>query len=466
MSRDLVIGLGVAGRAVAEALQNRGIEPICFDDNMGDVQVAWAQARGLQVLPDQAALLRALQKVDRLFPTPGLPQSHPAIVAARSDNIAILSEFDLAAQWDDRPIVAVTGTDGKTTVCTMIEAMLNTSGIPAVACGNTDVPLITAIDDRRWKTLVVEASSFRLGYSQQFKPLIATWLNVGEDHLDTHRSFRAYVDAKAKIWASQPPFAYAVANRDDPIVHRRLSGATAGHRETFGLDRSLPHGVIDAQIFIDSEPLLTVDDLQRSLPHDVSNTIAAGLSAVRAGADRSAIASVAKNFAGLPHRTELLGASMGISYVNDSKATTPHATAAALAGYRSVVLLAGGSDKGLDLSPLLKFAASIRHVVALGDTAPKVLAAFTGVVPTTTAVDMNMALDQAEAVAKEGDVILLSPAFASFDWYRDFRARGDHFSKLVRERIGANRVEDYAGVSSRRSPGNDRKADGDTEAER
>ena len=211
--RAAVVGFGITGRSVAQALQARGIEPIVVDDAPGDDARDAARRLGvdLHAAPSADDLRVLIEGSRALFPTPGLPDRHPAMAVAAASGTPVLSEFDLARQWDDRPIVAVTGTNGKTTVTTMVTDMLNGSGSRAEAVGNTDVPLVEAIDDPGIETFVVEASSFRLGHSEYFAPAVATWLNFSPDHLNVHASLDAYEQAKARIWADQAADDVAVA---------------------------------------------------------------------------------------------------------------------------------------------------------------------------------------------------------------------------------------------------------------
>ena len=247
MRRMMVMGMGITGRAVTTALQRRDIDVIALDDRISDDLLSWAADHGVLVhapaTVDMAALLRG---VDGVLPAPGVPDHHPIFGAAAEAGVPVMSEFDLAAGWDDRPVVAVTGTDGKTTVVTLIERMLEHSGIAARAVGNTDTPWVEAIDDPTTDVFVVEASSFRLGHSQHFSPAVGTWLNFGPDHLDAHRDLAAYETAKAAIWRELQPGALAVANRDDPVVARHANTLVAGDTETFGAGAprtAVDHGV-------------------------------------------------------------------------------------------------------------------------------------------------------------------------------------------------------------------------------
>ena len=288
MRRMMVMGMGITGRAVTTALQRRDIDVIALDDRISDDLLSWTADHGVSVhapaTVDIAALLRG---VDGVLPAPGVPDHHPIFGAAAEAGVPVMSEFDLAAGWDDRPVVAVTGTDGKTTVVTLIERMLEHSGIAARAVGNTDTPWVEAIDDPTTDVFVVEASSFRLGHSQHFSPAVGTWLNFGPDHLDAHRDLAAYETAKAAIWRELQPGALAVANRDDPVVARHANTLVAGDTETFGAGApttAVDHGVVDGVLVSGTHELVAIDELGRAMPHDILNGLAASATAMRVGA--------------------------------------------------------------------------------------------------------------------------------------------------------------------------------------
>jgi len=432
-----VWGLGITGRAVAQALLARDIAVVAFDDAPSASVRDWAASSGTTVhSPAADEIAPLLAGLDAIVPAPGLPEAHPLFAAAGAAGMSILSEFDLAQRWDDRPIVAVTATDGKTTVVTMVEQMLVASGRNALAVGNTDIPLVQAIDDADLDLFVVEASSFRLGHSERFAPDVAAWLNFGPDHLDNHASLDRYEECKGLLWAHLDEGSTAVANRNDQVVMRHAARLPKHVQlETFGDDADGTHGVRDGSLFWHGEPLVEQVALSRGLPHDVLNTLAAGAVALAAGATRPAVADVARTFVGLPHRVEIVAELDGVRFVNDSKATTPHATEAALGGFDSVVLIAGGRNKGLDLSGIAAFAPRIRHVVAIGDDAQVIVDAFEGRANTSTASSMEDAIRDAATVAERGDTVLLSPACASYDWYGSYRERGDHFRTIVHDLV-------------------------------
>jgi UDP-N-acetylmuramoylalanine--D-glutamate ligase len=300
--------------------------------------------------------------------------------------------------------VAVTGTNGKTTVTTLIVAMLAASGIRASAAGNIGRPLVdAAVDDV--DVLVAEVSSFQLELTTPaFVPDVAVLLNVAVDHLDWHGSAEAYVAAKARLFAHQGPDGVLIANVDDPIARQLAETARS---------RVVPVSADGAA-------------------HNVLNARAASAAAAEVGADPAAVAATLEGFEGLPHRLQLVAEVDGVRYYDDSKATNPHATASALRAFERVVLIAGGRNKDLDLGGLRAYADRLRAVVAIGESAGEVEAAFAGsAVDVTHALSMRDAVQAASAHALTGDAVLLSPACASFDWYESYAARGDDFGREV-----------------------------------
>ncbi len=436
----LVVGFGVTGQAVAQALRHHGHDVVVVDDHPSPAARTAAELAAVDLIeaPSRAQLDDLVRTTDAVVPSPGVADAHPVFAAAAAAGRGVLSEFDLAAAWDDRPLLAVTGTDGKTTVTTMVTDMLVASGRVALAVGNTDIPLVSAIERRDVDVFVVEASSFRLGHTQRFRPAVATWLNFAPDHLDVHESLARYQTAKARIWADLdggPGGGVAVANADDPVVagHIRPEVRTV----TFGLGPGAGYRVVDDRLVTDDErDLVRVDELARSLPHDLANALAASATALEGGAELAGVADTLRTFQGLSHRVSHVASHRGVDWFDDSKATAPHAVLAALAGFDSVVLIAGGRNKGVDLSVLAQAADRIRGVVAIGEARAEVEAAFVGRRPVVGADDMAAAVAAADDLAVTGDVVLLSPGCASFDWYTSYGERGDDFATEVRALIG------------------------------
>ena len=437
----LLAGFGATNRAVARALLSRGHAVTAFDDGPDEATVAVAEALGLdlQIAPADRRLDELVGAADAMIPTPGLPERHPAMAAARDGGVPTASEFDLARAWDSRPIAAVTGTSGKTTVTEMVVAALRCSGLEAAAAGNNDLPLVAAIEDTAVEVFVVEASSFRLAHCLRFEPRAACWLNFAADHLDIHRDLDSYEAAKARLWRCLPPGATAVANRLDPTVMAHVPQDRATW--TFA-----PHGPADWRRRGDvlagpSGPVVSVRELRRAMPHDVANALAAAATAVAVGATAEGVGQALRSFEPGAHRVQMVASIDGVTFYDDSKATTPHATVAALRGFDEAVLIAGGRNKGLDLSGLLDAVDRVSSVVAFGEAADEVAEVFAADRPVRVAADMGEAVELAASAAGPGSAVLLSPACASFDLYPSYAARGDDFARLVKDLAGRSGCE-------------------------
>lgn len=446
--RAVVIGFGVTGRAVAKALTSDGHDVLVFEDSVSPEKQSAARSIGvpLEPTPGPEDLADRLRGSALVVPSPGVPPSHPVFGAARRSGAPVRSEIELgylACAERGRPrLVAITGTNGKTTVTTLVTAALQASGLAAVSAGNIGVPLIEAANSAA-DVCVAEVSSFQLQFTDQFRPAVSCWLNLSEDHLDWHPTMEHYAAAKARIWANQGEGDSAVVNGDDPVVGaasasipgqvlvRRFSTAQAEARDG-AADYRLEHGWLVGPV---GDRIMEVSELPRALPHDVSNALAAAAVALQAGATLEGCRGALAGAPLLPHRVSLVASVGGVDWYDDSKATTPASVVSAVAGFASVVLIAGGRNKGLDLSRLSSTVPPVKAVVAIGDSADEVLRAFKDKVPVTLASTMDDAVRAAAAQASPGDSVLLSPGCASFDWYGSYAERGDHFAALVRSRI-------------------------------
>lgn len=406
-------------------------------------EIARALQVDLHLAPSALDVRRLLDGADAFLPSPGVPEAHAAFGLAADVGVRTLSEFDLARWWDSRPIAAVTGTDGKTSVTMLTVAMLEASGVTAMGVGNTETPLVEAIDDPAADAFVVEASSFRLAHTERFEPTAAAWLNFSPDHLDVHEDLAAYEAAKAKIWDGLVPDGLAVATADDAVVLSHLPvdractivGLEPGTVEVGGRLLDVAGYPSNGRLVLDGRDIAALDELERTFPHDISNTLVAASLAIRLGATVAGITSALASHRLLPHRIQHVLTEDGVSYYNDSKATVPHAVVTAVRAFDSVVLIAGGKNKGLDLGELRNVSSNTRAVVALGDAADEIVAAFGDSAPVHRAADMDDAVRIATSLAEVGDAVLLSPGCTSFDHYSSYGERGDDFIRAVRELV-------------------------------
>ena len=376
---------------------------------------------------------------DLIVVSPGVPLKQPAFDVARARGLEIIGELELASRWVRGRLIAVTGTKGKSTTTTLVGRMLQADGHHVLVGGNIGVPLSTQVDASTPETVhVVEVSSFQLETTTTFHPWIALWLNLADDHLDRHADIDEYAAAKARVLANQEPGDWAVLNIDDETVMRWSRGG-AGSVVAFSPSGRVREGYVadggwigrrTASSFERLVPVMAVELAGR---HMLGNVIAAVAVAATAGASPSAMTDALRGFRGLEHVMEPVATKGGVRFVNDSKATNVEAASRSIESFESgVVAIVGGRFKGGDLRQLREpLATRGRAVVAIGEAAPLVADAVSGVVPVTTAGSMRDAVAQAYAAARPDGVVLLAPACASFDWFRDYAERGRVFKEEV-----------------------------------
>lgn len=450
MNSTLVYGLAVAGEAVARALVDRGERVVLADDFINAKHRDLAAELGTVLVDgaDVAEIDRQLRNIDRVVPAPGVPERHRIISESRALEVPLMSEIEVAYRIEQereggpRPMVGVTGTDGKTTTTLMAAAILTRAGHSSMAVGNTETPLIAALD-LPTQAFAVECSSFRLAYTEQFRVRASVWLNFAPDHLDWHDTLASYRDAKAKMWQYTRAGDVAVAPADDDLILGIARAATA-RTVTFGSDRGDYNG-IDRNLTSPHGPIMSADEMKRSLPHDITNALAAAAICMEAGlAEPQHVAQALAEFRHAPHRIQIVAECDGVRWFDDSKATSPHAVQVALRSFDNIVLIAGGRNKNLDLSSMASQPSRMRAVVAIGESGAEIASAFDGVCPVETATSMLEAIRTSRRLSRSGDVVLLSPGCASYDWYSNYNERGDDFSCLVIGELG----EEYKHVDS------------------
>ena len=434
--RVLVIGLGVSGFSAAKALVEL------------DAKVRVTEGGSSEAILDRAQHLRALgaevevggHDLDRVDAdlaviSPGIPPNAPIAAAVRSEGIELWSEVELAYRLARCDFLAVTGTNGKTTTTTLLARILEEAGTPTAAAGNIGYPLIEAIaavpEDG---AIALEVSSFQLAATERFKPRSAVLLNIAEDHTDWHGSFESYRDAKARLIANQDADDVFLPNLADEHAMKIASTATASVVPFSASE--VPDGGIGRRgrdIVWRDQTVLPVDDVPLPGHTGLEDAIAAAGAALEYGIDRQAVARAIRAFRPLAHRFEVVAEQGGVTYIDDSKATNPHATLAALRGMKDVVLIAGGRSKGIDLGPLLAAARSLIAVIALGEARAELQKLFDGVVPVEVVDSMDAAVRAASRRSISPGSVLLSPACASLDMYESYVARGEDFARAVGE---------------------------------
>jgi UDP-N-acetylmuramoylalanine--D-glutamate ligase len=327
-------------------------------------------------------------------------------------------------------MLGVTGTDGKTTTTMITAALLRGGGLRAAEVGNTDVPLIAALHEDH-DVFVVECSSFRLQYISQFRCEASTWLNFAPDHLDWHPDRNHYLQAKSRLWSHVRPTDVAVV----PSGHAEISRIAHESRArvvSFGLDHG-DYRVADGNLVSPQGTIATTNSLWRSMPHDITNALAASALVLETGLiTPDSIASSLATFEPAHHRIELVGEFAGSHWYDDSKATSPHASLTAIRSFERLVLIAGGRNKGLDLTAMATEPQRMAGVVAIGDDAERIRDAFASVCHVVVAQSMSDAVREAAAMASPGVDVVLSPGCTSFDWYNNYNERGDDFQRIVR----------------------------------
>jgi UDP-N-acetylmuramoylalanine--D-glutamate ligase len=429
--RVLVLGLGLSGRSAARFCATRGAEVVAAEERPANrVDGLDAIPPGVELrlgapFPDPAAF-------DLVVPSPGVPSAR-----WRERARSVWGDVELAWRALEIPILAITGTNGKSTTTRLVEAMLRAAGLRARAAGNVGTPVLDLVGEAL-DVLVLEVSSFQLEATEGFRPRVAVVLNVTPDHLDRHGSVEAYAATKQRILCRQEPSDAAVLCFDDPIV-RAMADRTRARVVPFSTRGPLERGAcLDAGAALLREPghpplRVPLGDLRLEGAHNRENALAA-LAAVWAfGVDPLRAASAFAGFQGLPHRAEAVARVRGVLYVNDSKGTNPGAAGRALEGFAGpLVWIAGGRDKGLDFSELAACAAGrVRAAVLIGEAADKLAAALAGRVEVHRAAALDEAVKRAAELARPGDVVLLSPACASQDQFRDFEERGERFRQAV-----------------------------------
>jgi len=436
--RVLVLGLGLSGEAAARHLLRLGagvtVADAADDAVLRDRASALTGAQA--ILGDGDATVRAAGSADLVVASPGVPERDPAIAEARRAGAPVWSEVELAYRLSSAPILGVTGTNGKTTATGMIAGTLTAAGFSATAAGNIGRPLTdAAVEDH--DVIVAELSSFQLRNVVAFRSPVGVVLNVAEDHLDWHTDFESYLAAKARLFENQMPGDVAI-HHDDPDAARAAAGS-AGRRLPFAAG-SVPVGGAgidrDGFIVVPEGRVVTTDSLKARGAPALLNAIAAAAAACAFGAEPVKVGQALAAFEPLAHRMELVAVVKGVAFVNDSKATNPHAVAAALEGLERVVLIAGGRNKGLDLRPIAGAALGTAHaVVAIGESASDIAQAFAAEasgVRVERATTMDDAVARAASIATAGDTVLLSPGCASFDMFTDYQARGEAFRSAVK----------------------------------
>jgi UDP-N-acetylmuramoylalanine--D-glutamate ligase len=439
--RVLVVGLGKSGVASALFLKAHGARVTVSDTKSGD-----ELRNEIPVLLDHGITVetgghgeRTFRGQDLIVVSPGVPVDAPLLAQARAMGEAVIGEIELAAQFLPGPIVAITGSNGKTTTTTLTGEIMTTTGFPTLVGGNIGTPAISLAARANPETVIVlEVSSFQLETIQAFRPKIAVVLNVTPDHLDRHRTFEAYVDAKARVFENQRGDDFAVLNADD-ITCVAMAARTRAQVFWFSRQKEVQQGawVRDGNIVFRNDQgqreIMQASEIPLKGAHNLENVLAAVCAGALMGCAPEKIRQAVRDFKAVEHRLEFVATIRGVDYYNDSKATNVDATIKALESFpANIHLILGGKDKGSDYSVLNGLLRQrVKRVYTIGAAAAKIESQIQGaeVVPSET---LENAVRKATAVAQPGDVVLLAPACASFDQFKSYEHRGQMFKEIVR----------------------------------
>jgi UDP-N-acetylmuramoylalanine--D-glutamate ligase len=432
-----VVGMARSGIAAARALHALGARVTVTDKKPLEQLEAAIKTLGSGAIAVQAGGHpdRIFIEADLVVLSPGVPNI-PQVLTARERGVKVISELELAWLLSDSPYVGITGTNGKSTVTTLTGLMLAKAKKKVLVAGNIGNALTEdprELSGQDW--IVAELSSFQLEDIETFRPRVAAILNVTQDHLDRYHDMAGYAGAKARIFMNQDKKDFLILNFDDPLV-KPMARRTAATVVPFSrLQRFNPGACVqNGYLVFNGQPIVPVDEVRIKGVHNIENALAASALSLCAGADIESVASALREFSGLEHRLEFVREKDGVTYINDSKGTNVGAVLKSVEGFvQPVLLIAGGLDKGSDFSPLYElFRRKIKLLVLIGKAADKMAAAVGTATETVFAKTLQDAVRLASARASRGDVVLLSPACASFDMFKDFEDRGRQFKEAVK----------------------------------
>ncbi len=434
----LILGLGITGTAVADFLISQNCTFVAFEEfSRENFEIFQKKFSGKGDFYFQNLSPNILEQCLGVFVSPGVPLTQKWVQEAATKKIPVLSELEEASRFLQGSMIAVTGTNGKSTTVTLIDAMLKAGGFGSSLKGNIGSPLMTALAEPLKSFYVVEVSSYQLEMIQTFRPKISVNLNVTADHLDRYADMEAYAEAKARIFMNQKEDEAFIYNADDSYCLRMSRNA---------LCRTYPFSLVnrfDEGAFVDKNDMVvrvkgrearySLNDCALQGLHNQENMLASLLAATLAGVDEKNLRSTLKNFKALSHRVEPVGEFKGMKFYDDSKGTNVGAVVMALASFEGpVILILGGRDKGGDYSPLKSLIrAKVKDVIVLGEAKNVIATALEGIKPLHLVENMKQAVEKSYELGKPGDTVLLSPACSSFDQYKNYAERGNDFSKWV-----------------------------------
>jgi UDP-N-acetylmuramoylalanine--D-glutamate ligase len=441
-SRALVVGLGRTGLSCARYLARRGIPFDVVDTRADPPGLAEFRQEFPAIDPGLGGIEPGrLSRATHLVVSPGVSLREPAIAGALARGVPGIGDIELFAREARAPVAAITGSNGKSTVTTLVGEMARDQGRDVRVGGNLGVPALDLLGEREPELYVLELSSFQLETTYSLDAVVATVLNVSPDHMDRYPGLGEYAAAKARVYRGS---GVMVLNRDDPWVVGMASAGRPILGFTLGAPRAGDFGLLEGSgepgLARDGEPLVAESALRIRGRHNTANALAALAIGAALGLAPAQMVSTLARFPGLAHRCQWVASAGGVDWYNDSKGTNVGATVAAVQGLRpagQVVLIAGGDGKGADFAPLRQaLPGAVRAVVLIGRDGPRIASALAGALPVVLAPDLRAAVAEARGLARPGDAVLLSPACASFDMFRNYEHRGEAFVAAVRAELG------------------------------
>ncbi len=439
-----IIGGARSGIAAAKLLHAQGAHVFLSDASPAEkMHVAAAELQRYGIEAEFGANTGRVLDADTIVLSPGVPSDIPVVRQARGRNLEVVSEVEVASWFNPAPIVAITGTNGKTTTTTLLGRMFQDARKPSAVGGNIGVAFSEIVSDLTPEsTAILEISSFQLDHIVSFRPKVSVLLNITPDHLDRYdHSFEKYAASKRRVYENQSAGDTIVFNHDDEMTRQSVehSANEAIRRLPFSTSKYLSAGAFveggTLRVAMENsiQDIIATNDISIRGIHNLQNAMAATLAARAMGISAASIRATLKNFKGVEHRLEFVREVNGVHYINDSKATNVDSVWYALQSFeRPLVLLLGGRDKGNDYSVLTDLVRKhVKTIVAIGESSEKVNGIFQSIVPVRVATSMPEAIDIASGLAVRGDTVLLSPACASFDWFQNYEHRGRVFKELV-----------------------------------
>lgn len=437
----LVVGLGKTGLATVRFLARRGAEVIVSDKRqLWELREAAKEVESLGVKLELGGHKKeTFLNADLIIPSPGVSMYMEELVEAKAKGIKIVSEIELASQFFNSPIIAVTGTNGKSTVVTLLGEIFRAVNIKAFVGGNLGTPFIEAIESgKSFQYAILEVSSFQLEWIEKFRPYIAVLLNITQDHLERYKDFKSYVDTKKNIFVNQKRSDFAVLNADDLNI-KEIIGGIKSRVFLFSGKEKLRKGAYltrDKIIYVVGNIIKEIDTRNIHLKgkHNLENIMVSIIVSSICNCDDSAVKKTIEEFKGLPHRIQFVREVSGVKYYDDSKGTNVDAVLRALECFSEpVILIGGGKDKESDFSPLAEpVKKKVKAMILLGEAKEKIAQQLKNSTEILIVKDMKEAVERAHLIAKKGDVVLLSPACASQDMFYDYAERGNVFAHFVK----------------------------------